>query len=209
MKLQDGTQFVAYCPNPGSLLGCLQPGSLSLLWDSCDPKRKLQYTWRAVRISGVWIGTDTHLANRIVEKAIVNKLIPSLEIYDKVKREVNVGGLRTDFLISNEKTQCIVEVKSSTIMSDGVARYPDSVTPRGLRQLQELTAKAATGQRVVLIYLAQRGDVTGFAVTDRRHPAYAAAFREAMASGVEAIAIAVDTSVSGCGMPRVLPILGE
>src|SRR5664280_2292655 len=71
MAFPDGTQTIAYCANPGTFNGCLQPGSPALLWDSTNPKRKRRYTWRAVEIDGVWVGTDTHLANRIVGEALL------------------------------------------------------------------------------------------------------------------------------------------
>lgn len=152
---------------------------------------------------------DTHFANRIIEKAILDRIIPGLCDFENLKREVNVGGLRADFLLTSGESRCIVEVKSSTIVENGVARFPDSVTPRGLRQLEELTLKAASGDRVVLVYVVQRNDVKGFMVTGKFHPAYAAAFRNAMVAGVEPIALAVPVYTHGIGLPRVLPIQFE
>jgi len=207
MVLADGTNVLAYCPNPGSLYGCLEPGSPTLLAESSNPKRKLRFTWYAVQINGIWVGTDTHFANRIIEKALCDKCIPGLEIYDVVQREVIVEGVRVDFVLSNEVSRCVVEVKSSTVSNNRVARYPDSITTRGVRQLNELSAIASAGTRVVVIYISQRNDVDGFIITDEFCLDYANAHRDALKSGVEVIALATPVGVNGISPPRVLPIL--
>jgi len=204
MALPDGTQTIAYCPNPGSLEGCLVRGSQALLWDSCNAKRKLRYTLRAVRVSNVWIGTDTHIANRIVESLILKRVISGLDCYDTIKREVKIGGVKIDFMLTAGDSQCLVEVKSSTVACAGVARFPDSITVRGLRQLQELAILAAAGIPVTIIYLAQRSDVTSFTVTDEFYPEYAAAHKEAVGNGVKVIALAVRVHQKGFSSPEVL-----
>ncbi len=203
----DGSQTMAYCSNPGSLKGCLQPGSPVLLWDSAQPKRKRQYTWRAIKLAGAWVGTDTHLANRLVEEALVQRLIPGLDRYEKLEREKLVEvGHRVDFLLTETEGFCYVEVKSATIVEKGVARFPDSITPRGLKHLEGLTRKAEEGHRVVLLYLIQRGDVESFSVNEAHYPAYSVAFKKAVAAGVETIALSVQVSPKGFGKPKILPV---
>lgn len=207
MVLPDGEKVISYCANPGSLTGCLQNGSATILCDSNDPKRKLRYTWLAIKLCGVWVGTNTHLANNIVEIALSRHLIAGLENYDNLTREVKVDGTRVDFLLSYAEHSCIVEVKSSTIVENGIARFPDSITTRGLRQVNELSDKAARGQRVVLLFVVQRDDVTAFTVTDKFYPDFARAFRVAVRSGVEIVALAFPVYAKGVGFPRNLPIL--
>jgi len=207
MAFPDGTQTVAYCANPGSLNGCLQPGSPALLWDSGDPKRKRRYTLRAVELEGVWVGTDTHLANRLVGQALLQRLIASLDSYEILEREIRVEeGHRADFLLTGIEGACYVEVKSATVVEKGVARFPDSITPRGLKHLESLTRKAEEGHRVVFLYLIQRGDAESFAVSDTYYPAYATAFNKAVAAGVEVIALSVTVNTEGFGRPRILPV---
>jgi len=207
MAFPDGTQTVAYCANPGSLNGCLQPGSQALLWDSENPKRKRRYTLRAVQFEGGWIGTDTHLANRLVGEALLQRLIPGLDCYDKLEKERCVeAGHRVDFLLTGTEGLCFVEVKSATVVEKGVARFPDSITKRGLKHLVGLTLKAEEGHRVVLLYLVQRADVESFSVSTAHYPAYATAFKKALAAGVEAIALSVAVSNEGFGRLKLLPV---
>jgi len=206
MLFPDGTVETVYCANPGSMTGFLTSDRNALLWDSDDPKRKRRYTWRAVEFEGLWIGTDTHLANRIVEEALQLKLVPGLEAYNTLAREQFVEeGFRVDFILSGAHGECFVEVKSSSVVENGVARYPDSVTPRGVNQLNALKRKAMVGMRSVLIFLVQRDDAHSFVVSNSHDPTYAEAFEDAVASGVEVIALAVSVSREGFGTPRLLP----
>jgi sugar fermentation stimulation protein A len=206
MSLREGTDELVYCANSGAMTGCLTSGMAALIWDSADPKRKRRYTWRAVEFEGGWIGTDTHLANRIVEEAIRLKLVPGLEAYCTVAREQLLEeGFRVDFVLTGPQGDCLVEVKSATIVDGGVARYPDSATPRGVKHLKALKSQALAGKRSVLLFLIQRADAHTFVVSNSHDPTYATAFEEAVASGVEVIALAVAVSPAGFGMPKTLP----
>ncbi len=210
MSLPEGTEELVYCANPGSMTGCLTPGRNALLWDSADLKRKRRFTWRAVELEGVWIGTDTHLSNRIVEEALRLKLVPGLEEYSALARERLVEeGFRVDFVLSGAQRDCLVEVKSANIVENGVARYPDSLTPRGVKHLKYMQRKVAEGLRSVLIFLVQRSDAHSFVVSNSHDPAYAVAFENAVASGVEVIALAVSVCREGFGIPRLLPYAQE
>ena len=204
---ENETIFLAYCANPGSLHGCLLRDSPALLWDSEEPKRKRRYTWRAVQLNGVWVGTDTHLANRIVEEAFIKNLIPGFEQYEKITRESRVGkGYRIDFLLSGANGDCYVEVKSSSVVENGIARFPDSNTPRSVRHLEVLTQMAKEGKRAILLYLIQRDDVSSFSVNERSYPAYAVALKKAVEVGVESLALSVSVSIHGFSNPRLLPV---
>ena len=206
MLFPEGAEEIVYCANPGSMTGCLTTGRNALLWDSPDLKRKRRYTWRAVEFEGHWIGTDTQLANRIVEEALRLQLVPGLETYNDVAREQLIEkGLRVDFIISGAQGTCLVEVKSATVVENGVARFPDSPTPRGVRHLNALKRKAKEGQRSVILYLVQRDDAHSFVVSNSHDPAYAKAFEDAIASGVEVLALAVSVCREGFSNPRLLP----
>lgn len=208
MALPDGTRVLAYCPNPGSLLGCLETGSPALLSDSENPKRKRRYTWQALRLGKVWLGTNTHLANRVVEAALAADLLPGLGGYPTLQREAALGnGIRVDFLLDGAMGPCVVEVKSATVAEDGVAHFPDSVTPRGVRHLDALAQCVGKGRRAALVFVVQREDATGLQVTGRADPSYAEAFAKAVEHGVEVFALGVKVTAEGLAAPRLLHIL--
>ena len=100
MELTDGSRELVYCANSGSMVGALTSGARALIWDSGKTTRKRRFTWRAIETEGLWVGTDTHLSNEIVEEALRLRLIPALLEYDTVVREHLVfPGVRVDFLL--------------------------------------------------------------------------------------------------------------
>ena len=208
MTLADGTHELVYCANSGAMTARLSSGMRALIWDSEDLKRKRRFTWRAIETEGLWVGTDTHLSNRIVEQAMILGLVPGLESYDRIVREPLVEpGVRVDFLISGALGDCLIEVKSANIVDHGVARYPDSATPRGVKQLNSLARKAAQGKRAILVFLVQREDARCFQISTTVDAAYAAAFAAAMASGVEVLALGVSVTPDGFGIPNLLSLV--
>ena len=86
------------------------------------------------------------------------------------------------------------------------AAFPDSVTARGTKHLRELASVAESGARAVMLYIVQREDCGRFTLAADIDPAYAAAFVDARASGVEALAYACRLSPDGIAVDRPLPI---
>ena len=206
MELPSGIKELVYCPNPGAMTGLLKTGSAAMLSESLDNKRKRRYTWQAIEVEGHWIGTNTHLSNQIVEKALTLKLIPKLEFYNSfTKEQMITPEFRVDFKLFGDSDDCLLEVKSATILENGIARFPDSLTPRGVKQVNSLASFAEKGHRAVLLFLVQRADATGFVVSKSYDLAFANAFDKAIAAGVEIIAIAIPVCPDGFGAPRELP----
>ena len=182
-------------------------GSPAMLWDSGDSKRKRRYTWRAVKINKVWVGTDTHLTNHLVEAAMKQGLLENFSGYSLYEREKMVNSKnRIDFLLTGSQGKCFIEVKSATVVQGGIAQFPDSITPRSLSQLKFLTQKSRQGHRAVLIFVAQRGDVKSFSINNLFYPEYTKAIKSAIKAGVELVALGFPVSPKGFGMPFPLKV---
>jgi sugar fermentation stimulation protein A len=192
VELAGGARLIAHCPNTGSLLGCLAPGSRVWLRDSENPARKLRFTWQAVRVGRTWVNVDTALPNRVVAEAASAGRVPELAGYARLRREVPYGrGSRIDLLLEDDaRGTCHVEVKSTTLAEDGAALFPDAVTERGTKHLLELTRLARRGMRAVQFFFVSRGDVELFRPADAIDPEYGRALRRAVAAGVEVLAYA-------------------
>jgi sugar fermentation stimulation protein A len=190
VELEDGTLLTAHCPNTGSLLGCLEPGSPVWLRDSGNPERKLRHTWQAVRIGRTWVNVDTALPNRVVAEAIASGALPELDGYGSLRREVAYGRRsRIDLLLEDAvRGTCHVEVKSTTLARGEVALFPDAVTERGRKHLGELARLARRGRRAVQFFFVSRGDVRVFRPAEDIDPDYASALRRAVRAGVEVVA---------------------
>jgi sugar fermentation stimulation protein A len=209
MELPDGSRIVAHCPNTGSMKGCLFPGHRAVLWDSQNPKRKLRYSWKAIDAGGVWVGVDTLLPNRLVEAAIRVGLIPGLLGFDTLEREQPMGQRsRVDILLNGPAKPCYVEVKNVTMVEEGSARFPDAVTARGLKHLEELIIRIEEGDRAAMVFVVQRADGLRFAPAEDIDPAYAAALRRAAAAGVEIYALSARVSPRGVETTGLLPLEG-
>jgi sugar fermentation stimulation protein A len=187
-----GQEVVAHCPNPGSMLGLAAPGTRVWIDRNDDPRKKLRYGWRLVEdAEGHFIGIDTGLANRILRAALEAKQVAGLAAYDRVLPEQRYGtASRVDFLLRGPGLpDAYLEVKSVTLSrSPGLAAFPDSVTARGTKHLEELARVAQQGHRAILFYLVQRNDCRHFDVADDIDPAYAAAMQRAVRAGVEVMA---------------------
>lgn len=208
VRLEDGSKTLAYCANPGSFKDCLRAGSPILLFDTQSTIRKRRYTWRAIKLGRHWVGTDTHLANRLVEKALLENCLPGLEGYGIMAKEPREKtGARLDFHLANAIGQCYLEVKSATVVSGTCARYPDSKTLRTLAQLKLLARKAKAGHRAVLLFLVQRGDVDGFSFDSSYDAALTRAFDRALDAGVEVLAVKHKVNRHGFSKPIRLPIM--
>ncbi len=190
VELSDGSVVTAHCPNTGSLMGCTPEGARAVLRDSQNPKRKLLYTLQTIEVDGTWVNVDTGLPNTLVAESIADGLVPELAGYDSLRREVKYGkSSRIDVLLERETGErCYVEVKSTTLVVGDVARFPDAVTERGRKHLEELRQMVREGHRAVMFFCVSRGDVTAFAPADEIDPAYGATLRAVLADGVEAVA---------------------
>ncbi|PWR23927.1 DNA/RNA nuclease SfsA [Zavarzinia compransoris] len=209
--LDTGETVTAHCANPGSMLGLAPEGARVFLSPARDPKRKLRWSWRLVEIGGALVGIDTGLANVVVAEAVAAGRIPALAGYGDLRREVPYGrNSRIDLLLSDAAAggpDCLVEVKSVTLSRrPGLAEFPDSVTARGAKHLDELAEAVAGGRRAVLLYLVQRTDATRFAVAADIDPAYDRAYRDARARGVEVLCHACRIDPAGITLDRALPV---
>jgi sugar fermentation stimulation protein A len=189
--LEDGREITAHCANPGSMMGLAEPGMKVWLEPNDDPKKKLKFGWRLVdHENGHFTGVDTSIPNKTLKAALLAHEVPGLPPYDLVRPEVKYGeNSRVDFLLSGNGPDTYVEVKSVTLSRQpGFAEFPDSVTARGAKHLAELSRMVEQGHRAVMFYLVQRTDCSAMTLASDLDPTYAAAFTQAEAAGVTAIA---------------------
>lgn len=208
VRLEDGREVVAHCPNPGSMMGLAEPGMRLWLEQNDDPKKKLKYGWRLVEhAGGNFTGIDTGRANKIVREGLDNALIRPLTQYSTIQSEVKYGERsRVDFLLSEGDQTCYLEVKSATLMRKSpFVEFPDSVTARGAKHLAELSEMVAQGHRAVMLFLVQRTGAESIDVADDLDPKYAVAFDKARNAGVEFLAYGCEISPSGIEMAAKIP----
>lgn len=199
VKLDTGEIVTAHCPNTGSMKGCSEPGRTVYLSSHDNPKRKFKYTWELILMSTSMVGVNTLVPNRLVFKSIDQKLIPELSEYNSVRREVKIGKhSRIDLMLTDGGAKrCYVEIKNCTLVDEGIARFPDAVTSRGLRHIIELENLAEAGHRCMMFYFIQRMDAQVFRPADDIDPAYGCRLRQAVEKGIELLAYDVRIDLQG------------
>lgn len=203
VRLDDGSEVVAHCPNPGAMTGLAEPGMRVWLEPNDDPRKKLRFGWRLTELGdGRLAGVDTSVPNRVVGEALRAGAVEGLA--GEVRAEVPYGERsRVDFTVGD----ALVEVKNVHFLREGDwAEFPDSVTARGARHLDEMAAAARQGRRAVTIYLIQRPDCARLRLARDLDPRYAEAFDRAAAAGVEAMAFGTTITTEGVWLGPRLPV---
>jgi sugar fermentation stimulation protein A len=212
VTLESGETVVAHCANPGSMLGVNAAGSEVWLSAARNPNRRLSYTWELIRVGGTLVGINTARPNRLVAEAIASGGIAELAGYAGARREVRYGrNARIDLLLEGPgRPPCYVEIKSVTLRRGrhpgAPVEFPDAVTARGTRHLQELAEAVQNGARAVMVFLAQRDDGDHFVLADDIDKTYAEALAKAMAAGVEAVCYRCHVSLTGIRVRNRLPM---
>ena len=207
VRLNNGEMVTAHCPNTGSMAGCCETGRPVYLSRHDNPSRKLKYTWELIDMPESLVGVNTLVPNRLVASSASAGQIPELAGYSNLQREVLVGNhSRIDVLLTAAgRRPCYVEIKNCTLVRDGIALFPDAVTSRGQKHLQELEKKALAGNRSVIFFFIQRQDARQFRPADSIDPAYGRCLRQAVRKGVEALAYDVAIDLNRIRLRRRLP----
>jgi sugar fermentation stimulation protein A len=211
IETESGQVLTVHCPNPGAMTGTDRPGSAVRCSTSDNPKRKLPQTLEMVRVGRIWVGVHTLRANQLVARALAAGVLPGLGGYASFRPEVAApGGSRLDFGLSDHATDprpAWLEVKSVTLARGDTARFPDSVTTRGRRHLETLTALRAQGQRAILLFVVQRGDCQRVECAQEIDPAYGEALRVAAERGVEIRAVRARVRSREILLEKTLPVV--
>ncbi len=206
VQLPNGEIAVAHVANSGSLKTCLCENSPCLVTHHAGSDRKLNYSLRAIKSPTGWSGVDTSLPNPLVDEALFKGLIADWLPYRNFQREVKISdSSRIDFVLFGQqksrtpervtkalkfpdylksvKPLHFIEVKNVTYLDGSIAQFPDAVTERGQKHLDELMALTKQGHVAELVFVVQRTEAQSFGASPL-DPVYAQKFKRALAAGV-------------------------
>ncbi len=207
VDLPDGRRTWVHVPNSGALTGCLFPGMDIVLTADGRPGRKTAYTWRFCRVNGGWVSVDTTAPNRLIAAALRGPGLPGLAPPLRVRPEVSLPhGGRLDFVVEKAGQLHFIEVKSITWVEGGIALFPDGVTSRGRRHLQELAALVQQGHRAWNIFVVQRQDARLMAPAGQVDPAYAQELVQAAQAGVQLLALTTVIEPPQISLAGTIPV---
>ena len=180
-----GKTEICHVKNTGRLRELLVPGAVCYLERSHNPSRTTAYDLVAVEHGGQIVNIDS-MAPNAVAREYLSTLFPDASI----KAEVCFGDSRFDFVVKNEQMTTFVEVKGVTLRTkDGIARFPDAPTERGVKHIEHLMLAKEQGYGAMLLFVVAMQDVTAVAPNGATHPAFAKVLRQAEACGVALCAI--------------------
>ena len=207
VELAGGEVVTAHCPNSGSMLGCLEDHAPVMLSRAANPARRTAYTWEMIRINHGWVGVNTLAPNHLAALAAEARALKIFAGARRVRREVKVDShTRLDLVVERRRGPLYVEVKNVTMVLEGVARFPDSVTQRGARHLETLIAMKRQGAGAAMLYVVQRGGARAMGPAGHIDPTYARLFHQAREVGVELVAVEAAVSPQEIRLTRRLPL---
>ena len=181
-----GREETCHVKNTGRCRELLVPGARVYLTASGNPKRKTKYDLVAVEKGTRLINMDSQAPNKVVQEWLEQGGLPGLT---RIQPEYRYDQSRFDFYLEQGSRKAFLEVKGVTLEENGVVRFPDAPTLRGVKHLQELEEARRAGYRTAVCFVIQMENVSWFEPNDRTHPAFGAALRYAAEAGVEVLAM--------------------
>ena len=202
----EGREVMVHIANSGRMGELLVPGRRLLLTPAAGEHRKTRFDLSLVDLGTTLVSADSRLPNGLVAEALAEGQLPQFIEYPELRREVRYGDSRLDLLLDGPGGRCYGEVKSVTLVVDGIGLFPDAPTVRGVKHLKELSRAVAEGYRAAVVFVVQRADAVAMSPNDAADPAFGAALHAAQAAGVEVYAYNCAVSPSEIRLASPLPI---
>ncbi len=201
----DGREEVCHVKNTGRCRELLTDRATIYVEHHDNHKRKTKYSLIAVEKGDLLINMDSQAPNKVVGEWLLEK-----EPIGKVKLlkpECTYGSSRFDFYLETEAEKIFIEVKGVTLEEDGIVRFPDAPTERGIKHLEELCACVEAGYKAVVIFVVQMEGMQHFEPNDKTHPQFGEALRQARKAGVEVLAYECKVTPSSLEITKSIPIV--
>ena len=203
-----GKKHKSHLPDPGRLKELLIPGASLLVRPAPENKeRSTAFTTIMVNLKGQWISLVSTLPNQFVKYSFQKNRIPIFQKYKLVRPEVTIRNHRFDFLLSNKSGKnFFLEVKSVTFVEDGIAKFPDAVTTRGMNHAKTLTDLVKEGEFAGILFVCQRPDATLFEPMWDRDPTFSNVLFNAYKMGVKVWCITLNVSQTEISFNKEIPV---
>ena len=183
----DGVTETVHVKNTGRCRELLVKGSTVYLEKSNNPERKTRYDLIAVLKNGNnIINMDSQIPNAVTDEWLRKGNLFSKDAI--IRREVTHNKSRFDFYIEDGDRKIFLEVKGCTLETDGIARFPDAPTERGVKHINELIDCINLGFEAYILFVIQMKGINHFEPNDCTHKAFGDALRLAQKSGVKILA---------------------
>lgn len=206
--LDSGTEVSVHCANSGSLKGCAEPGSKVLISEQNNPKIKFKHQLEIIYLGRTPIAIHAGRPATVVAEAIAEARIPELAGYASIQRDARKHrACRIDLVVNgNGLRPCYLRAESVTLAENGIAHYPDTSFHNPVEAMQELTNLVREGNRAMVMFVAQRPDVTAFRLAGNIDPLFVEVFKDALARGVETCCYRAKITKRGIELDTRIPV---
>ena len=202
----DGAPVVCHVKNTGRCRELLVPGHTVWLAEGDSPARKTKYDLIGVEKPTprglLPVNMDAQAPNRVFGEWAAGGGLGFLP--SPLRPETRCGDAGRDFSGEDGRDRRgFWEIKGVTLEEDGVARFPDAPTLRGVKHLEELIRAREAGYETGVCFVVQMPGMRWVEPNDATHPQFGQALRRAAQAGVRVLAL-------GCRVePDRLEITGE
>lgn len=202
----EGKRLLAHVANSGRMRELLVPGRLVYLVERPSLGRKTPFDLALVALEHGLVSVDARLPSPLFSEAFLAARLQQFGAYATIQREVVWGDSRVDFLLRGDSSQCLVEVKSVTLVKEGRALFPDAPTGRGRRHVANLAQALDQGIMAAVVFVVQRCDAQAFSPNVATDPEFAAALVKAVGAGVGVYAYGCQVSLKEVAICCELPV---
>lgn len=203
--LLEGKEETVHVKNTGRCKELLQSGVAVVLSKSDNPLRKTKFDLVTVYKGERPVNLDSQAPN-----AVAAEWLPQSGLFSSaacVRREVTFGNSRFDLYVEDGERKAFMEVKGVTLEQDGMARFPDAPTQRGIKHLEELIRAVQAGYEAYVLFVIQMKGVHTFSPNDDTHPAFGDALRKAAAAGVKVLAMDCVVTADSLTIDAAVPVI--
>lgn len=183
----NGKVEICHVKNTGRCRELLTDRARVIVQEFDSPNRKTRFDLINVYKGDRLINMDSQSPNRIfAEWAPKSGVFGNITL---LRPETRFGNSRFDFYMEADGRKAFVEVKGVTLEEDGVVRFPDAPTERGVKHVRELIGCINEGYDAYVVFIVQMKDVLYFEPNWETHREFGEALREAAAHGVRVLAV--------------------
>lgn len=201
----DGVEVVCHVKNTGRCRELLVPGTTVYCQHHDNPNRKTNWSLIGVQKGERLINMDSQVPNALAEQWVKQGglgFVPS-----NIKREKTFGASRFDLYFEQNGTSCYMEVKGVTLETDGVVRFPDAPTQRGVKHMLELVEVADQSMGAYVLFVVQMDNVTHMEPNWATDPEFGNALKRCQEAGVEIHALCCHVTADTIATTEEIPLI--
>lgn len=201
----DGAKETVHVKNTGRCAELLKPGTTVYVQKSDNPERKTQWDLIGVEKGKRLVNMDSQIPNAVVKEWLEEGNLFDLPI--KIQPETTYSKSRFDLYVEAGNRKIFIEVKGVTLEENGVARFPDAPTERGVKHVEELIKALKDGYESYIIFVIQMNGARYFTPNIDTHPEFAEALRKAKKAGVKILAYDCDVKEDEIRLNSSIPVV--